>query len=409
MDSQSRERGAYEGDAWINMMASYAFEDSYTLARVSNEYLYVERTWPAEYPMYGVMSAWQDYMYTGNIDSLRENYKLLRQNMESFQIDESYGLIKNDYGEDGFNRPLVDWPENERDGYAYDEAVYNTVVNAVACVAYKNLAQIAEALGDMLHYTEYVNISNTIKNSMIQHLYNEEMGKFSDGLTDDGQRVEHYTQHATTYALYAGIYVDSSMQNQIVESLKEDNQIKMSVFGAYFLLQGLYDNEAGDYATQLLLSQEDNDHTWAYMLKKNDATITTEAWSPQVKDNMTYSHAWGASPACFIVNGIFGIKPIKQGFEEFQIKIQPGKLENAEIKVPTIKGSIEVAYELKQNKMLAKIRIVVPSNTTAYVMLPVDRIEEADLLWAADLQIKEVTEKYYCISLTAGEYEIQLD
>lgn len=190
VDSQSRERGAYEGDAWINMVASETFSDAYSLARVTNEYLYENRTWPAEYPMYGVMCAWRDYMYTGNIDSLRENYSLLQKNMEAFPLDENVGLVKNNYGEDGFNRPLVDWPETERDGYAYDDATYNTVVNAIAYIAYKDMEMIAAELGAKEDSINYRNIEQTIRDSILNRLYNSDMGKFSDGLMDDGNRIE---------------------------------------------------------------------------------------------------------------------------------------------------------------------------------------------------------------------------
>lgn len=410
VDSQSRERGAYEGDSWINTMISYAVIDSYTLARVSNEYLYAKRTWPAEYPMYGVMCAWQDYMYTGNIDSLRENYGFLKTNMESFPVDESCGLVKNDYGEDGFNRPLVDWPENERDDYAYDEAVYNTVVNAAACVAYENMSDIANALGKTADGQKYASTSQTIKDAMIRQLYNEELGRFSDGLTESHERIEHYAQHATAYALYAKICTDENMQKQMTSALKSDKKIKMSVFGAYFLLQSLYDNNAGEYATELLLEEdEDNQRTWAYMLRENQATISTEAWSPQIKDNMTYSHPWGASPICFITNGIFGIKPVSPAFEEFQVKLQPKGVESARIKVPTIKGDIQVAYQLDKKGFLSEIKVEVPSNTRAYLMIPQDMVEDEKSLFE-NMDVEENSEEgYYNIQLTAGKYSIQKD
>lgn len=172
VDSQSRERDAYEGDVWINMMASYAVQDNYTLARVSNEYLAEKRTWPAEYPMYAVMCTWQDYLYTGNKDSLIEIYGQLKENMDSLVINHNCGLVKNDYGEDGFNRPLVDWPETERDDYRYEEAKYNTVVNAIASCAYRDLARVAKVLGNDSDAERYLSLASYIKESMIKNLHN---------------------------------------------------------------------------------------------------------------------------------------------------------------------------------------------------------------------------------------------
>lgn len=399
VDSQSRERGAYEGDTWINMVASETFSDAYSLARVTNEYLYENRTWPAEYPMYGVMCAWRDYMYTGNVDSLRESYSLLKKNMEVFPVDKKVGLVKNDYGEDGFNRPLVDWPETERDGYEYDIAIYNTVVNAIAYVAYKDMERIAAELGEKEDSVNYHNIERTIRDSMVKKLYNSDLGKFSDGLKDDGSRIEHYSQHATAYALYANIGEGEEIKQKMVEALKSDNRIKTSVFSAYFLLQGLYNNDAGDYATELLLSDNDEDtHTWKCMLEKNHATITTEAWDTTTKDNMTFSHPWGASPAAFISNGIFGIVPTELGFEKFQIKIQPENVKNAKIKIPTIKGAICVSYMMK-NGLFQQIKIVVPSNTNAELYIQVDKSEKK---YAIE------DNGYFKIKLSAGKHVLNL-
>ena len=80
VDSQSRERGVYEGDCLINAVASYAVHNDYTLARFSNEYLYDNPSWPAEYSLYSIICAWNDYLYTGNIDSIEKNYKKLKHN-----------------------------------------------------------------------------------------------------------------------------------------------------------------------------------------------------------------------------------------------------------------------------------------------------------------------------------------
>lgn len=406
VDSQSRERGAYEGDLWINMMASYAFEDKYSLARVSLEYLEENRTWPAEYPMYAVMGAWQDYMYTGNIDSLVENYDNLKKNMQDVVIDEDYGLIKNNYDDVGYNRPLVDWPETERDNYAYDEAEYNTVVNAIGSYTYRELAKIADAIGEKNEAKEFLDTSKKIKTAMIKRLYNKEKGAFSDGLTKEYKEIEHYSQHATAYALYAGIFDNVEMKNSLVKYLKNMKKNKMSVFGSYFLLQGLYDNDAGEYATELLTSESDT-HTWNYMLSEEKATITAEAWSTEIKDNMTYSHPWGASPAIFITQGIFGIKPLKPGFDEFQIKLQPGEIKKAYIRVPTIKGEISISYQLDQNMKFENIDIIVPANTRASVMFPMEYIDE-DMVYINDQPVEISSKELYgYLWLDSGEYKIQ--
>lgn len=410
VDSWSRERGAYEGDAWINMLAAYAFEDHYTLARVSNEYLYTKRTWPAEYPMYAVFCAWQDYMYTGNIDSLKENYDRLKENLSGIIIDDNVSLVKNNYGEDGYNRPLVDWPETERDGYAYNDAEYNTVVNAVACASLRKMGKIAGVLHKEAEEEYYSKISDAIKKAMIEQLYDEEKGCFSDGLNSKYEKIPHYAQHATAYALYAKIYNTDIMKDNMVAYLKSQGEIRMSVFGPYFLLQGLYDNDAGDYAMKLLTeANPEKEHTWAYMLNTDKATITTEAWSTKIKDNMTFSHPWGASPAAFIEQGMFGIEPKEAGFTEFDVKLQPGQVKEASVKVPVIKGDIEVSYLLDQNNLLEKIVIKIPSNTTANVKIPEAYIKGKDLYMKKSRLEMQKINGYRTFKLEAGTYEIDAE
>lgn len=406
VDSQSRERGAYEGDVWINMLAAYAFEDDYTLPRISSEYLYANRTWPAEYPMYGIMCAWQDYMYTGNKDSLVENYTFLKSHIDAVVIDPMIGLVKNSYDEIGYNRPLVDWPETERAGYAYDDATYNTVLNAVICEAFNRMADIAQLVGDSEGAETYKEAGQNLKEAMICYLYNKEFGAFSDGLDSDYQRIEHYTQHATAYALYASIYDEPVMENSMIEYLKKDGTIKMSVFGAYFLLQGLYDHNAGNYATELLLENDPkNQHTWAHMLYKEKATITAEAWSSEIKDNMTYSHPWGASPAAFITRGIFGIKPTEPGFSSFEIKLQPGTIERASIKVPTIKGSIEISYNLGKT---STIKVTIPSNTNSVIMIPEELGNTGQITVNEKAMAFNRIENYLLYKLEPGVYIINI-
>lgn len=95
-DSQARERRAYEGDALINALSSYAFEADYSLARHSHEYLIDNPTWPAEYKLFSVEVAWNDYLYTGNKASLVANYNKLKEKLFLNNYNPELGLVKGD-------------------------------------------------------------------------------------------------------------------------------------------------------------------------------------------------------------------------------------------------------------------------------------------------------------------------
>ncbi len=371
VDSQSRERLAYEGDLIINLLAAYAFGNDYSIGRFSNEYLMTHRTWPAEYYLFSAISAMDDYMTTGDSASLNAYYDVLKTRVFTEFFDEDIGLLTSGTSAPSSveNSVLIDWPHIERDGY--DTSVkFNTVLNAVAVGSYEALAQMAELTGHTADAEEYIYLAETIKEAMIEKLYNEETGAFADGLLKDGQASDHYAQHATAYALAFGIYEDQDMADAMAQAVTTPCEIRMSVYGSFFLLKGLYESGNGALANKLLLNDDDSEgaRTWAYMLYNLGATITAEAWNSTNKTNMTLSHPWGAAPAYAIMNGIFGIRPTSAGYETFDVRLQTEGVGKASLTVPTIKGEVTVSFDSTADTY--KATATVPANTQATIYLP---------------------------------------
>lgn len=404
VDSQSRERGAYEGDVLINALSSYAFEDDYTLSRFSNEYLINHRTWPLEYVLYTITNAWNDYQYTGNIDSLQEYYSAIKGSGDNRlywnQLDAEKGLLKIvTSGQNTWNAVLVDWPATEQDGY--DRSTYNTVMNAVAYGAYTDLSEIADALGNTEDAQKYQGYADTIKAGMLKFLYDDKAGAFKDGIDST-----HYSQHATAFALAFGVYDSQEMADKLAASIKEDGTIKTSVYGSWFLLEGLYNAGAGDTAMDFLLSKDTR--SWYHMIYDLGATISAEAWDPANKPNMTYSHPWGSAAGSQIVQGLFGIQPLKAGFDKFQIKIQPGDLESASVKTPTIKGSVEASYNMAVEGDAISANVTIPANTTADVSIP--RMgQNHEILYVDGVQQEaRVNGEFLTVTLGSGTYNLEI-
>ena len=411
VDSQSRERGAYEGDVLINMLSSYSFEDDYTLSRFSFEYLNTHRTWPVEYVFYSVIMSWLDYQYTGNIDSLQEYYDVLKGKLYPEQWVEDKNLFQVKHTNvNNWDSVLVDWPVSEHDGYAFSQSWYNTIMNAVAYGAYVDMAKIAGALGQTEDQQGYQNKADALKRGMIDQLYNPEIGAFRDGLTKDGQPVDHYAQHSTAFALAYGVYDSQEMADKMAAYVGKDDAIKTSVYGSFFVLSGLYNANAGDIATKLMTDTngESGARTWAYMIRTLGATITTEAWNETNKPNMTYSHPWGSAPGSQITRGMFGIQPIDPGFDTFQIKFQPGDVENASIKVPSIKGSIEASYAQNTGANFIESTVSIPVNTKAQVSLPAKESGHDYLIVDGKSVQADRSNGYLTVELGSGVHTVAL-
>lgn len=368
VDSQSRERTAYEGDLLINQMAAYACGGDLSTGRFTARYLCTHRTWPAEYPLFVIISAWEDYMTTGDISFLADFAPVLERMTLTDYLHRDVGLIVSPCTQSSqMDAVLVDWPMSERDGYDMD-APYNTVFNALNVRAYQTLSHIFAALGSIDKAHAYADLARSIKQAMISRLYHPAEGGFFDGCSKDN-RSKHKSQHATAFCLSCGIYDSASMAEHMASFLAVQGEIRMSVYGSYFLLDGLYKSGHGKIANRLMLSEDASEgaRTWAYMLDTLSATVTTEAWNRTNKPNMTYSHPWGAAPAHMIATGIFGITPTSPGYATFDIRpILPEGLTQATYTLSTVRGKITVGFDAKASVY----HITVPFNTTAALHLP---------------------------------------
>jgi hypothetical protein len=197
------------------------------------------------------------------------------------------------------------------------------------------------------------------------------------------------------------------MADKLTAYLESQGGFRTSIYAAFFVLKGLYGADADSVALKWMANEDsENVRTWAHVIRKLNATITPEAWDPANKPNMTFSHPWGAAPASAIAQGMFGIQPADPAFETFQIKIRPGGVRQASIKLPTIRGGIEASYDLGsgENGMIVEVKI--PANTSAKVFLPVDSKAYAKLIVDGETLLAERDGKYLAITVGAGVHTL---
>lgn len=351
-----RERIPYEADAYINQLGHYYTDREYSIARRTNEYFIDHPTWPTEWILQTVLLFHNDLMFTGNLESLAKYYKAL-QYKTLYEIARPDGLISSKNVTDevmislGFSnakeriRDIVDWPpsqkdtgwklataEGERDGY--DMTEINTVVNAFNYRSLVLMADMAGYLGKQVDSLLFISRAVKVRNSINDLLFDREKGIYLDG-----ENSQHSSLHANMTALAFDI-VPEEYKKSVVEFIKSRG-MACSVYGAQFLLEGLYKAGEQDYALSLITAT--NDRSW-YNMIRTGSTITMEAWDMKYKPNSDWNHAWGAVPANIIPGYMWGIRPASPGFSKVIIKPQLSRLLNSSITVPTIRGKISAAY-----------------------------------------------------------------
>ena len=343
-----RERTPYEADAYINQLSNYCVDNEYSIARNTNEFFINNATWPTEWILHTVLLFYNDYLYTGNIESISKNYEALKSKT-LMDLEREDGMISTKtpaltdalmkkIGSKHKIRDIVDWPAKERDGYEMVEI--NTVVNSFHYINLKLMAEIAGYMGKKKDSAAFYEKSIVVKNTINQKLFNK-----SKGIYVDGEASTHSSLHANMFPLAFGIVPDENLKT--VVSFVKSRGMACSVYGAQYLLEALYKHGEADYALSLMTAT--NDRSWWNMIKIG-STIALEAWDMKYKPNSDWNHAWGTAPANIVTRYMWGITPSKPGFAKVQIKPQLSNLTSGKIKAPTIKGAITAEYTAADNK-----------------------------------------------------------
>ncbi|MDX3733217.1 family 78 glycoside hydrolase catalytic domain [Streptomyces caniscabiei] len=366
-DTPTRERGPYEGDALINQLSEYGVQRSYALARFSNDYLVRKGTWPTEYRLMCAISAWEDHLATGDDRQLARDYDLLTAKNLTSHLD-SAGLVRKAPGNTSQDLgDLVDWPAASRDGYVFTHV--NTVVNAFQYAAFEALAACATALGKDADASALRDRADTLATAMRTTLLDSAGGRFLDGVG-----TTHSAQHATAFPVALGVAdaLDEEVRAGLGDTLAAGG-MKVSVYGAQFLLDALFRLGRADAALALLTSKATN--SWLHMLDALGATIVTEAWDPALKPNMTLSHAWASAPANAVARHVLGVQVSEPGAAAFRVRPRTGSLTEVEGTVPSVRGPVSVL--VRRSGDTHTTRVTVPPNSRAVVEVEIGDADPA--------------------------------
>ena len=353
-----RERIPYEADAYINQLGHYTTDREYAMAQRTIEYFMQHPTWPTEWLLHTALMLYQDYQYSGNTELIEQYYEPLRAKTliglarEDGLISSATPKVTGDYMATlGFAdttnrlRDIVDWPpaqqdtgwklstpEGERDGY--EMVPINTVVNSFFYMNMHIMAEFAQLLNRPEDEQHYRLMAEKVKASINRKLFDRNRGVYIDG-----EESTHAALHANMMPLAFGI-VPKKYQASVVDFVKSRG-MACSVYGAQFLLEGLYRAGEADYALELMTAT--HDRSWWNMIALG-STITLEAWDMKYKPNADWNHAWGAAPANIIPRYLWGITPKTPGFGIISIRPQLGDLKQSSIEVPTLKGTVKGSY-----------------------------------------------------------------
>jgi hypothetical protein len=221
------------------------------------------------------------------------------------------------------------------------------------------------------------------------------------GLVKDGDTTNHTSLHANMFSLAFNLVAPSN--KMAVVNFIKTRQMACSVYGAQFLLDGLFDAGEADYALELLTSTKER--SW-YNMIRTGSTISMEAWDKVYKPNLDLNHAWGAAPANLIVRKLMGIEPIEAGATVVHIKPQLGHLQFAQLTTSLIRGKISIDYLLKGQAAIYQIKIPTGIIAQLELKLPYDNAR----LWIDGKLTNQKAQdgKYLVDKLESGNHMVEL-
>ena len=276
--------------------------------------------------------AWADWMWSGDADSIRRYYNLLKDTKlhAGFPVRED-GLIVSSGPVRRGDRDIVDWPPAERDGFEFTKI--NAVVNAFYHGNLLEMADMAQALGRGAEATGFRAEAERVRGAFGRVFYDAERGVYVDG---EGCR--NASLHANAAALAFGL-VPLERRASVAAYLDSKGMV-CSVYFAQYLLEAYCLAGRPDLAVKYMTAS--GDRSWQGMIDFG-STITLEAWNMQAKPNQDLNHAWGSVPLNVISRFILGVTPLEPGFRRISIAPQPGGLRRIDARVPTATGTVVVS------------------------------------------------------------------
>jgi len=350
-----RERIAYEADAYINQLSHYGSDLDPRVARYTIEHLLEYPTWPTEWALHMPMMAAADYMATGDLKVAAANYEALKEKllMEKARDD---GLLRVD--------AIVDWPGAERDNYNREPATarqvgpdVNTVANAFYYHALRQMEVLARALNYEAEADDFDARADQVYDSFHRVFFDTRRGIYRDG-----EGSTHASLHANMFPL--AFNLTPANRRAKVADFVQSRGMACSVYGAQYLLEGLFRAGKDQHAVELMSAR--TERSWWHMTQQG-STMTLEAWNEKAKSNLTWNHAWGAAPGNILPRFVLGVRPIEPGYAKILIAPRPGALKWVRGKVPTAIGPVVLNVE---NAAAFKLAVELPPGAKARVVLP---------------------------------------
>ena len=379
-DCPWREQALYANDSRNQALTGYYTFGEYDFPKVSIELLraglqddgYLEMCAPAKidftipsFTFTWFLSLRDHLLHSGNLEFASKILPQARRIIDGYIATLENGLMPSPIGERFWH--FYDWA----DGLTGDSVHptkggltgkrFDAPMNMFLILALRATATIADACKNILLAERYNKIADEISFAADKKFWNEKSEAYQTFVGE--QAIEnHFAELTQSLALLSGIAGDRQVGLQRMLASENNGWVETTLSQSLYKFQALLMDDL-QYAGWVFDKIKAD---WGSMLY-DGATSFWETIKGQkdFEDAGSLCHGWSGTPAYFYQAYLLGIKPLDPGFRRFSVSPILNVVDQAEGRVPTPHGVIQVQWRKSGDK--TEFNIIHPAGTEAVV------------------------------------------
>lgn len=294
-----------------------------------------------DYSMYWVISIYNHYMATGDKDFVAMVYPKVKTMMQFLeqQLDQQGFIV----GKEG-DWTFIDWADIDKEGAVCAEQM-------LLAECWKSMVKLADLTGEdgSIYKEHYKKLTANIN----EYFWKPELGAYIDSFASGKNKV---TRHANIFALLFEIADEGQTASILKNVILNEKVDKITTpYFKFYELEALCIAEKYEEVKQIILDY------WGSMADQGAATFWEEYDPSQPMESQygmyddpygkSLCHAWAGSPIYLIGRYYMGVRPLKPGYEEFEVAPRCSSFEELECTVPVKGGTVVIQYNKNQLKV----------------------------------------------------------
>ncbi len=350
-DCPWREQSLYAYDSRNQMLYGYYIWGNYAFAQASLELLgrsylgngYLEICAPAQssitipsFTLVWIPMLYEHYMFSGTLEQYKRQADVVDKILTTALTRKSSvpGLYEPGNTPDIWN--FYEWIGQLNRSPEFPDSLYNIYL-------YESLgagAELAEANGQADKAAHWRAVRDELGATIEKTFWDEKASCYGFLMPEKHPNQAHY-EHVQAVMLFNEL-VPERKHAQFFKVLMSNTLVPTTYSSLPYLVRAMmkYSRETRTFVDERLRKEFDH---WAL------EGFTSLPETPAGPDDFSWAgsccHGWSAIPAYFANAITLGIRPLKPGFEKFEVKPYPGILKQASGSVPTPYGPIHVEWK----------------------------------------------------------------